>query len=101
MLSLHKGQCLHTCWPHQVTRYQKWVLRRRVDASPVKVDQLDFLILRNHDIWSLKVPEDVALTMQNIQSMSDFTHKSWWNPLHLIQCLTVDVLHHNHSKMPI
>jgi hypothetical protein len=51
MLSLHNGQPLHACWPHQVTRYQKWVPRLCVDASlsPVKVDQLDFFILYNHD----------------------------------------------------
>jgi len=46
----------HASWPHQVTRYQKWVPRLHVNAS-----QLGFFILRNHDVWSPKIAKDVAL----------------------------------------
>jgi hypothetical protein len=53
-------------------------------ASPVKVDQLDFFILHNDDVWSPKDPKHVALPMQDIQSLLDLIHQSQQNPLHLI-----------------
>lgn len=82
-MSLCSVFIMENAWPHQVMRYQKWVLRLCVDASSVKVNQLDFFIFCNHDVWCPKVPEDIALIMQDIQSTSDLTHKSWYNPLHL------------------
>src|ERR1700675_4454488 len=71
---------------------QKWVVR-------LHVRQFDFFVFRNHDVWWSKVPKDIVLIMQDLQSKPKSIEvdpsKSAGSAS---PCLAINVLHHKPSE---